>query len=101
MNEDQLTINCIMDRFVGGLMAYIDDYYASTRNGLYKPVVNYTIPHDDYISEHGREIMDELRSLKPVCDYSTELKDVARQYLPLFVKEHPQYKNAECLNLRK
>ena len=45
--------------------------------------------------------MDELRLLKPVYEYSDELKDVAVQYLPLFVKEYPQYQNAECFNLDK
>lgn len=99
MNEDKLTIDCIMDNFAGGLMVYIDNYYASTRNGIYKPVVDYVIPHDDYISEHGREIMDELRTLKPVREYSDELKDVARQYLPIFLKEYPRFKDADCLTL--
>lgn len=99
MNEDKRTIESIMDRFAGGLMVYIDDYYASTRNGIYKPVVDYVIPHDDYISEHSREIMDELRTLKPVREYSDELKDVARQYLPSFIKEYPHYKDADCLTL--
>lgn len=99
MNEEKLRTECIMDRFAGGLMAYIDDYYASTRNGIYKPDVNYTIPHDDYISEHSREIMDELRTLKKVCEYSDELKDVARQYLPIFIKENPDYKDENCLTL--
>ena len=100
MKEDKLMTESIMDRFVGRLMAYIDDYYASTRNGIYKPVVDYTIPHDEYISEHGREIMDELRSLKPLCEYSDELKDVAIQYLPLFFEEYPEYKNADCLVIK-
>ena len=99
MNEDKLTTDCIMDNFAGGLMVYIDNYYASTRNGIYKPVVDYVIPHDDYISEHGREIMDELRTLKPVREYSDELKDVARQYLPIFLKEYPRFKDANCLVL--
>lgn len=97
MKEDKLMAECIMDRFAGGLMTYIDDYYASKRNGIYKPVVDYTIPHDDYISKHGQEIMDELRTLKAVCEYSNELKDVARQYLPNFIKEYPYYKDADCL----
>lgn len=101
MNEDNLTTNCIMDRFASGLMAYIDEYYASTRNGIYKPVIDYSIPHDDYISAHSQEIMDELRSLKPVCKYSDELKDVAIQYLPLFTEKYPQYKKADCLMVKQ
>lgn len=98
MSKDEQMVSCIMDRFAGGLLSYMDDFYASTRNGLYKPIVNYSIPHADYISEHAREIQDELRTLKPVYEYSEYLKDVAVQYLPLFLEAYPQYKNAKCLS---
>lgn len=101
MIEDELMTNCIMDRFAGGLMVYLDDYYASKRNGIYKPVVNYSIPHEDYISEHAEDIRNELRILKAVYEYSDELKDVAAQYLPLFIEEYPQYKDADCLRVNK
>ena len=43
--------------------------------------------------------MDDLRTLKPVREYSDELKDVARQYLPIFLKEYPRFKDADCLAL--
>lgn len=91
----------IMSLFSDGLYAYINDYYASKYGVLYKPNINYIIPNEDYISAHAKEIFDEIRWQKKPCEYSAELKEVAKDYLPRFFEKFPEYKNSECLKIRE
>lgn len=94
---DERTI-AIRDKFAGGLMAYMDDYFLSKYCIIYKPKVDYSIPNEEFIRKNWGEICDELRTLKPIHEYSKELDEVAMAYLPIFLKECPQYKNEQWLS---
>lgn len=99
--DNKLRTDMIMDMFAGGMVVYITNYFYSLRDGIYKPKVSYEIPNDEYISEHWRDILLELQSLKPICEYSDKLKIVAQQYLPIFLSDYPQYQDAECLKMEE
>lgn len=91
--------NVAMTRFADGLYEYMDNYFRSLNGVIYKPKVTYDLPNSDYISEHWREIHLELMTRESVREYSDELKEVAKQYLLLFLQEYPEYKDEECLNI--
>ena len=93
----EVNTDCIMDRFGGGLILYMSDYFASKNGMIYRPKVNYTIPNEDYIRENWKSVCEEIRWLKPLSEYSKEIKAVAVQYLPIFFKDYPQFADAECL----
>ncbi len=92
---------CIMDRFIGELIPYITDYFASKSSGIYHPKVNYTIPNEEYIVDNWEDICEKLRSLIPLYEYRNEIKEVAVQFLSVFLEKYPQYKTAECLQIKK
>ena len=88
-----------MDRFAGGLMKYITDAIYSKNGKIYKPKVDYSLPNEKYIINHWQEVSCDLRYLKPLREYSDELKEVARQYKKIFLEEYPQYVDATCLKI--
>lgn len=95
MNKDEVA----RSYFASGLWKHINDYYASLYGVIYRPNVTYDLPNKDYISEHIREIRSEIQMLGDVCEYSDELKEVAKQYLPLFLQEYPEYRDEKCLRI--
>lgn len=90
---------CVLDKFAGGLLCYIDTYFSSVNGVVYRPSINYTLPNADYISKNSDAIIMEIQSLKPIKDLSPELKGVACQYLSEFINEYPQYEKEECLKI--
>lgn len=99
MKKEELQTSVVMDRFAGGLLNYIDTYFLSINGTIYRPIIDYSIPEPDYIAENWEMILDQLQSLMPARDYSPELKAVAKQYMPTFLKEYPDYEAEECLKL--
>lgn len=97
-NEDKME-SVTMTRFADGLYGYIEDYFMSLNDIVYCPKITYELPNRDYISEHAREIQLEIMTRESVREYSDELKEVAKQYLPLFLQEYPEYKDEECLSI--
>lgn len=55
------------------------------------------LPNAEYIEENWDEVVDKLISLTPPRKYPKELKEVAIQYMPLFLEDCPYYKEAKCL----
>lgn len=99
MTEQEIARVCTMDRFAGGLIAYLEDYFDSKYGVYHRPIIHYEIPNEDYFVENARDLLEEIRTLKPLRDYSLELKKIAQQYLPVFLQEYPHLKNEECLKL--
>ena len=99
MKKDELQTSVVMDRFAGGLLNYIDTYFLSLNGTIYRPIIDYSNPEADDIAKNWETILDQLQSLRPVRDYSPELKAVAKQYMPTFLKEYPEYEAEECLKL--
>ncbi len=95
--EDELMEDAIMSYFAGGLMNYIKNYFNALGGFFPKEKANYSMPNEEYIEENWDEIYDCLVSLTPPRKYPKELKEVAIQYIPLFLEDCPYYKEAECL----
>lgn len=89
----------VMDRFAGGLISYISDYFASKNGTIYRPKVNYVIPNEDLLRENWKSICEKILYLIPVYDYPEEIKEVAKQYLPVFLSEFPEYADEKCLQV--
>lgn len=96
-NEDELMEECIMSRFAGGLKNYITNYFNVLGGFFPKEKANYSLPNAEYIEENWNEVVDKLISLTPPRKYPKELKEVAIQYMPLFLEDCPYYKEAKCL----
>ena len=100
MNEKTVHEDVVMSYFSSGIWEYIRDYFRSLSNGgIYKPEISYEIPNSDYISAHWEDFHLDVLNEKPVYEYSDELKEVAKQYLPVFFKEYPEWQEAECLKI--
>lgn len=101
MTLDKIHEQVIMDRFAGWIVAYVEDYFSegSILSGHIK--IDYELPDVLYVKSHWMEMKDELLMLNPVYTYSAELKLIAVQCLPAFIKEYPQYKDEGCLNLHR
>lgn len=98
MKNDAKT-NYVMDKFVGWVIRYVEDYFASLNGKIYRPNIDYCIPHEDYVTEHWKELCEELRTLKPVFEYSVSLKKMIKLYLLLFFRDYPELKEEKCLKL--
>lgn len=99
MSEEEIYIGVVMDRFAGGLLDYIETYFHSINGTLYKPVINYTLPDPDYVRDNWNSVLEQIQSLKPIKEYTPELKAIAAQYLLLFFDDFPDYRDEECLKL--
>ncbi|WP_418967895.1 hypothetical protein [Catenibacterium sp.] len=69
----------------------------SSKYYLFVTAPNYSLPNAEYIEENWNEVVDKLISLTPPRKYPKELKEVAIQYMPLFLEDCPYYKEAKCL----
>lgn len=74
-----------MVRFADRLYEYMDNYFMFLNGIIYKPNVTYNFPNKGYIAEHWRKIHLEIMTCGAICEYSDELKEVAKQYLSLFL----------------
>lgn len=90
----------IKSKFMDGIYEYISNYFQSKNGIIYKPKVDYMIPNEEYIAKHWKEIHNEICLQKPICEFSDELKAVAKQYLPIFIATHPECKDAQCLEIK-
>lgn len=98
MTEKELHERCVMDRFAGWMVTHIADYFsAQEENPIFRPKIDYVLPDPDYVLDHWKELNDKILTLCPIREYSPELKEIAAQCLPRFLKEWPIYKDEECL----
>lgn len=95
MTEKELEQMCTMDRFAGCLIAYITDYFQGC--DVHGNKIDYEIPHADYFLENARDLLAEIRTLKPIREYTPKLKEIAIQYLPMFLEEFPRLAKKDCL----
>lgn len=95
MTEEEIARMCTMDRFAGGLIAYVQDYFRG--RDVYGKLIDYEIPNADYFSENARALLEEIRTLKPIREYTPKLKEIAIQYLPIFLEEYPRLAKKDCL----
>ena len=88
------------DRFTGMLKNYIEEFAASKCMffGEKTEQVDYEIENFDSLEE---DWYSQLLNLDCISEYHEGLKKVAIQYLPIFLNEYPEYKNAECLKVEE
>ena len=75
---------------------YIADY-EDQGTLLHPEKVDYEIPNFEKIMESYWNIRMELISVQSVKEFSDLLKEVAKQYMPIFMSENSRYKDLECL----
>lgn len=87
-----------MSWFNGGMLHYIEMYILSLDKKLIDLHLDYTIPQSsmDYLAENGEKVLKQIQTCKSVKEYSPELKEIAKQYLPIFLQENPNLKEEEC-----
>lgn len=97
MEKKNINNEIAWDRFSGLLNNYIIDYLcANSQSKLFEnaPKVNYEIKNADKLETDWAL---SLSSALKINDLPPELKKVAVQFLPEFLKKFPQYENSECL----
>ena len=79
MSEEEVYIGVVMDRFAGGLLDHITTYFDSINRTILRPVIDYTLPDPDYVRDNWDSVLEQIQSLKPVKEYTPELKTITEQ----------------------
>lgn len=105
----------LFERLAGSLITYVENYFLSNEKNntkfKIKPsyAVNYEIPESILTNLKKSVESDDIDNIwyhqisgcKNINELPDYLQKLIAQYLPMFLKQYPQYNNADCLALLK